>query len=85
MKRRSASGDFDISRAPAFRAGRAISRLAMLLAVPALLCPEARAGRTVLSLDGTWQIAEGGMATAPVLFERTAPVPGLVSLATPPF
>ncbi len=41
--------------------------------------------RHVLSLDGTWQIAEGGMGQAPAVFERTVPVPGLASLATPPF
>ena len=41
--------------------------------------------RRVLSLDGTWQIAEGKMDRVPTAFERTVPVPGLASLATPPF
>ena len=41
--------------------------------------------RVVLSLDGTWQIAEGKKDPAPAKFDRTAPVPGLVSLATPAF
>ena len=41
--------------------------------------------RTILSLDGTWQIAEGKMDQVPAAFDRTVPVPGLVSLATPPF
>ena len=41
--------------------------------------------RTVISLDGTWQIAEGKMDQAPANFDRTVPVPGLVSLATPAF
>ncbi|HEV2392250.1 MAG TPA: discoidin domain-containing protein [Verrucomicrobiae bacterium] len=41
--------------------------------------------RNVLSLDGTWQIAEGKMDQVPVSFERTVPVPGLVALATPEF
>jgi beta-galactosidase len=41
--------------------------------------------RDVLSLDGTWQIAEGRMDQAPATFEHTVPVPGLASLATPPF
>jgi len=36
-------------------------------------------------LDGVWQIAEGNMGQVPVNFDRTVPVPGLVSLATPPF
>ena len=39
----------------------------------------------VVSLDGTWQIAEGKMEQIPANFDRTVPVPGLVSLATPPF
>ena len=34
--------------------------------------------RTVLSLDGTWQIAEGKKDQAPAKFDRTVPVPGLV-------
>src|SRR5690242_4032414 len=41
--------------------------------------------RTVLSLDGSWQIAEGGMDKVPSSFDHTVPVPGLVSLAQPPF
>ena len=41
--------------------------------------------RTVMSLDGTWQIAEGKMEQAPANFDRSVPVPGLVSLATPAF
>jgi len=41
--------------------------------------------RRVLSLDGTWQIAEGNMDRVPTVFEHTVPVPGLASLATPPF
>jgi hypothetical protein len=39
----------------------------------------------VISLDGPWQIAEGGMNQVPVDFSRMVPVPGLVSLAQPPF
>jgi hypothetical protein len=41
--------------------------------------------RTVLSLDGTWEIAEGCLAEPPSNFDRRVPVPGLVDLATPPF
>ena len=41
--------------------------------------------RIVVALDGTWQIAEGKMDQAPGNFDRTVPVPGLVSLAAPPF
>ncbi len=41
--------------------------------------------RRSLSLDGTWQIAEGKMDQVPASFDRTVPVPGLVSLAVPAF
>jgi hypothetical protein len=41
--------------------------------------------RIVLSLDGTWQIAEGKKDQVPANFNRTVPVPGLVSLAKPAF
>ena len=41
--------------------------------------------RTTLSLDGTWQIAEGSLANIPAAFDRSVPVPGLVDMATPPF
>ncbi len=57
----------------------------ILLLVAAFLCREARAGRVTLSLDGNWQVAEGTMDAAPAVFEHVAPVPGLVSLASPPF
>ena len=42
-------------------------------------------GRETISLDGVWQIAEGKLDATPALFERTVPVPGLVSLSVPPF
>ncbi len=41
--------------------------------------------RQVISLNGTWQIADGRMDVAPTRFGRTVPVPGLVSLAMPSF
>jgi beta-galactosidase len=50
--------------------------------------PAAEAGRgskSVISLDGSWQIAEGKMDQIPDKFDRTVQVPGLVSLAEPPF
>lgn len=46
---------------------------------------EVQAGRVTLSLDGDWQITQGKMDAMPAVFERTVPVPGLVSLTTPPF
>ena len=41
--------------------------------------------RSTIALDGRWQIAEGTMATAPTTFDRVAPVPGLVDMASPAF
>lgn len=53
---------------------------------PSVLAAPADAGpRRVLSLDGTWEIAEGTLAAVPATFSRTVSVPGLVSLATPAF
>jgi len=43
------------------------------------------AERTVLSLDGMWEIAEGSMETMPARFDHRVQVPGLVDLAKPPF
>ena len=41
--------------------------------------------RTVISLDGQWEIGEGGMDAAPAQFEHRVPVPGLVDEARPAF
>jgi len=41
--------------------------------------------RRIVSLDGTWEIAEGSMDTLPTAFDRTVPVPGLVDMAAPQF
>ena len=47
--------------------------------------PEPRIGRLVIDLNGTWEIAEGGMDSVPGSFERKVPVPGLVDMAEPAF
>ncbi|MFA6563408.1 MAG: discoidin domain-containing protein [Verrucomicrobiia bacterium] len=41
--------------------------------------------RTVVSLNGQWDIAEGGMDQPAAKFSHRAPVPGLVDMATPRF
>jgi hypothetical protein len=46
---------------------------------------QAGGSRRIVSLDGLWQIGEGGMTNIPSAFDHSAPVPGLVSLANPPF
>jgi hypothetical protein len=54
-------------------------------AVPSAASAKKESKRIVISLDGTWQIAEGKKDQAPASFDRTVPVPGLASLATPAF
>jgi hypothetical protein len=41
--------------------------------------------RLVIDLNGTWEIAEGGMDSVPAVFEHEVPVPGLVDMAEPAF
>jgi hypothetical protein len=47
--------------------------------------PAGKALRTSISLDGVWDVAEGGMDQAPREFKRRAPVPGLADMAAPAF
>ncbi len=54
-------------------------------AAPSTVSAKRASKRIVVSLDGTWQIAEGKKDPVPADFDRTVPVPGLVSLATPAF
>ena len=53
--------------------------------VPPLSASEPAPARRTLSLDGTWQMAEGGLTQPPTQFDHTGPVPGLADLAQPPF
>ena len=41
--------------------------------------------RTVISLNGTWEIAEGSLTQPPTEYGHTVVVPGLADLASPPF
>jgi len=41
--------------------------------------------RTVMDLNGTWEVAEGGMDVVPAVFDHKVPVPGLVDMADPAF
>jgi len=41
--------------------------------------------RETISLNGEWQIAEGQRDVLPTIFNRTIPVPGLITLAQPSF
>ena len=56
------------------------------LLLPLFLPWCAWAGRTTVSLDGSWQVADSVAAEAPPReFAHTAPVPGLANLAQPAF
>jgi len=46
---------------------------------------DATVGRRVYSLNGTWEVEESLDETPPRNFSHTAPVPGFLSLAEPPF
>jgi len=41
--------------------------------------------RQVISLNGTWEVAEGAMEPVPGAFNHKAPVPGLIDMAKPSF
>jgi len=56
-----------------------------LAAAAAVASDRPMAPRRVISLDGTWQIAQGEMAAVPKEFAHTVIVPGLVDLARPAF
>ena len=48
--------------------------------------PQSQAGRTTVSLDGCWEIADSAEAyTPPPSFTHTVPVPGLANLPQPTF
>jgi len=49
------------------------------------LAGEGSSPRRVVSLDGTWQVAEGKLDQRPAAFDHTAPVPGLLDMASPAF
>ncbi len=48
-------------------------------------CTKKTAVRNTISLNGTWQIADGEKDKIPAVFERTITVPGLITLAKPAF
>lgn len=48
-------------------------------------CSDFGSKRETISLNGTWQIAEGKKDIIPPVFNHTIPVPGLITLAEPAF
>ncbi len=64
--------------------------LSLLLAIGILAAPiraaePASSPRRVVSLDGTWNIAQGSLDAIPDAFPGKVPVPGLVDMAEPAF
>ncbi|MBC8876022.1 MAG: hypothetical protein H8E44_41890 [Planctomycetes bacterium] len=43
------------------------------------------APRTVINLNGSWQVEQGDLATPPETYSHSVPVPGLVDMAQPEF
>ncbi|MCX6865185.1 MAG: hypothetical protein NTV46_03010 [Verrucomicrobia bacterium] len=66
---------------------RVLNFLVMVLVVGCVLLPAPAAadGRRVISLDGTWQVAEGAMGEVPKTFDHQVAVPGLADMAQPAF
>ncbi len=63
-----------------------LSVITLLLSLCSGLDAAAQQGRTVLSLDGTWDIADSvSPDTPPTAFTHKVPVPGLAHSAQPPF
>jgi hypothetical protein len=60
--------------------------VALLAAYCAAPAPAASTGpRRVITLNGSWEIAQGAMDAVPPQFDHRVPVPGLVDMAEPPF
>lgn len=57
----------------------------MLLISGVLVAAAEPQSRKTISLDGRWQIVEGGLDAVPAKFEHEVAVPGLVDMAQPPF
>jgi beta-galactosidase len=48
-------------------------------------CGKSTSARETISLNGVWQITDGGKDAMPSVFDRTITVPGLITLAKPAF
>ncbi len=59
--------------------------LILLFGTHLAFCAGNSSSRRIISLDGRWGIAEGGMDSVPGSFEHKVPVPGLVDMAKPSF
>jgi beta-galactosidase len=59
--------------------------VSLFIGVPVALCSESSGPRRIIDLNGTWEVAQGGMDSAPEKFQHTVLVPGLVDMARPAF
>ena len=57
----------------------------LLTSAATAMAAEGTTLRKVVSLDGTWQVAEGKLDERPTTFDRSVAVPGLLDAAVPPF
>ena len=65
---------------------RLLAAIVLVAAALPSLPAQAAAGRTILSLDGQWEIEEGKSPTdLPTAYTRTVAVPGLANMAQPAF
>jgi beta-galactosidase len=65
---------------------RVVTSLALALTTAAAeAATRPQAPRRVVSLDGTWQVAEGDIDRVPTAFDHTVTVPGLIDMARPVF
>ena len=55
------------------------------LCLAAASCTGRSGNRQTISLNGTWQIAEGKKDIMPPVYNHTVPVPGMITLAEPSF
>ena len=63
----------------------ALLRLILCSMVAPVAVAHAQESRKTLSLDGTWQLAEGTLDAVPKSFDHQVAVPGLVDMAQPAF
>ena len=62
---------------------RCVAALFFVVLALASTCRAAGSPRQIISLDGTWQVAEGSMDKMPERFDHEVPVPGLLDMADP--
>jgi hypothetical protein len=72
-------------RVPALSLRLVMALALALTAAAAGAATRPQAPRRVVSLDGTWQVAEGDLDRAPTAFDHTVVVPGLIDMARPAF